>query len=86
MRLALSKKQNGCGWCKELRHKGHGHVCEYTQKNVRYKNDDIELAFENWKETKIYETPTPYPNAECPYIKYLEEIKNGRKEEQPVAL
>lgn len=86
IKTAQYKLKNGCGWCASLSRKGFTHVCKESGKSCEYEEEEKELAFEGWKESGFYQTPMPFPNAECPYRKILEELKNGRKEEQSVAL
>ena len=83
---AKNRMRNGCGWCTALSRKGYTHVCAESGKACSYGEDEKEMAFEGWKESGFYQTPTPFPNAECPYRKILEELKNGRKEERSLVV
>lgn len=83
---AFAKVKNGCGFCEYLQKIKYGHKCVVTGENCLQKIDEQEMSMCTLKDEGVYETPTPYPSKNCPYRKYLEEIKNGRKEEQSVAL
>lgn len=83
---AKNRMKNGCGWCSSLSRKGRTHICDESGKECDYDEDEKEMAFEGWKESGFYQTPTPFPNAECPYRKILEELKNGRKEQQSLVV
>ena len=96
------KQQNGCGLCPHLEYvnahwqdNGYGekqyvngqHFCAYAQEKCRYRWDDVEYAFEMYKEVKAFGAPIdpmvkswvapPYP---CPGCAYLEKANKAWEE------
>lgn len=68
---ALSKLKTGCGFCGLLSWDGDKYVCGANGKPCATDNEEVERIFEEWKATKAYVRPTPFPNKECQYTEVL---------------
>lgn len=68
---ALSKLKTGCGFCGLLSWDGDKYVCGANSKPCATDNEEVERIFEEWKQTKVYARPTPFPNKECQYLQSL---------------
>lgn len=71
--LAISKVRHGCYLCESLKWDGKRWICEAHEKPCEQSMDEIELLFEEWKETgyTAFKRPTPFPVAECKYLEVL---------------
>ena len=74
-KTAISKLKNGCGWCGLLSFDGEKYVCGANGKPCVTDNEEMERLFEEWKQTKVYTRPTPFPNKECQYLEVLKDEK-----------
>ena len=72
---AISKLKNGCIWCGFLSFDGKKYVCSASGKPCVTDSEEIERLFEEWKQTKVYTRPTPFPNEECQYLEVLKDEK-----------
>ena len=68
---AISKLKTGCGFCGLLSWDGEKYVCSANGKSCATDNEEVERIFEEWKQTKVYVRPTPFPNKECQYTEVL---------------
>lgn len=70
--IAMSRLKNGCGLCPSIKWIDGKGFCEYAKKFCKIDSEETERLFEEWKLTKRYSRPTPFPVNGC---KYLEDIK-----------
>ena len=68
---AFMRVKYGCGLCEYLSWNNREYVCKKNNKPCSISNDEVELIFEEWKETKILRRPTPFPNKECDELEVL---------------
>lgn len=68
---AILRLKNGCGFCLSLSWNGKAYICKKNEKPCATSAEEIERLFEEWKETKMYVRPTPFPNSECTEIEVL---------------
>lgn len=68
---AIFKLKNGCGRCGLLSFDGEKYVCGANGNPCVTDNEETERLFEEWKQTKVYTRPTPFPNKECQYLEVL---------------
>ena len=74
-KTAISRIKNGCGLCGLLTYNGERYICGANDKPCVTDSEEIERLFEEWKQTKAYTRPTPFPNEECQYLEVLKDEK-----------
>ena len=74
-KTAISKLKNGCVWCGLLSFDGKKYICGANGKPCVTDSEETERLFEEWKQTKVYTRPTPFPNKECQYMEVLKDEK-----------
>lgn len=68
---AIEKLKSGCMFCLSLKTDGNKWVCEKSGTPCFTSASEIEQLYEEWKETKVFRRPTPFPNRECPHTEVL---------------
>jgi hypothetical protein len=68
---AIFRVKQGCGFCPSLKWNGRDWECKKNGKRCATSAEEIERLFEEWKETKVFIRPTPFPNSECEFFEVL---------------
>ena len=68
---AIFKLKRGCEYCGLLSFDGEKYVCGANGKPCVTDSEETERLFEEWKQTKVYTRPTPFPNKDCRYLEVL---------------
>lgn len=67
----------GCCLCDSLKWIKGKPFCEYVGKYCALDSNEVEDLYEEWKETKKYKRPTPFPVKGCKVIEEARRISNG---------
>lgn len=70
---AICKTQYGCGWCDSLSWIDGKPFCGHTNSYCEIDSVETERLFEEWKLTKVYQRPTPFPVKGCKHLEKLKE-------------